>query len=163
MTELSGGTSTTAIEARLSGARDEEARLSILRGALEEREAHLADLREQRDDLETERDRVKREYAEALAPGSVLDADELAARFSLSDLRDKYDEASTSTATLADTEPTLQAGAAPTETATLSTAESERVAELEARLDELPDADRGVFKHQREQIETELAELRGEV
>lgn len=162
MTEPASGTSSTAIEARLSGAPDEKARLSILREALEEREAHLTDLREQRDDLETERDRVKREYAEALAPGSVLDADELAGRFSLSDLREKHDEASTSTATLSDVEPTLQAGASATETAALTSGESERVAELEARLDELPDADRGVFKHQREQIESELAELRGE-
>lgn len=158
---MSEGTSTTAIEARLTGVRDEQERLSILREALEAREERLAALRERRDDLKDERDRVKRRYAEALAPNSVFDAETLIERLSLPDLRDKYD-GSHSTATLADTEPTLQAGVTSTETATLSAAESDRVAELEARLDELPETDRGLLKHQRERIEAELAELRGD-
>lgn len=150
------------VDARLAAAEGTEEREAILRDVLETREAELADLREERDRLQGERDGAKRAYAEALAPGSVFDAEALTERFDLSELREKYDDASTPTPTLSDTEPALQSGATSTETATLSSGDRDRVAELEARLDELPATDRGLFKHQREEIEAELAELRGE-
>ena len=139
----------------------ETARLADLRAELVEKQQEIARLQDRRDDLAAERAEVKRQYAEALvARGTVLDADELVSRFSLPELREKVDVGGGESATLADTEPTVQAGDAP-QTATLSRGDRERVAELESKLEDLPDRDSGLVAHQREHLEEKLAEIRG--
>jgi hypothetical protein len=150
------------VDARLAAAEDTVERVAILRDVLNDREDRIAELQAKRDCLEEEREAVKGRLAEAIAPHSVLDAEELVERLTLDELREKEPDAADTTATLADVEPTIQAGAADTvRTAALSASDSERVAELEARLKDLPDRDRGVVAKERERIETELAGLRG--
>lgn len=140
----------------------ETARLADLRAELVEKQQEIARLQDRRDDLAAERAEVKRQYAEALvARGTVLDVDELVSRFSLPELQEKLDVAGAAEgATLADTEPTVQAGDAP-QTASLSLGDRERVAELESKLEDLPDRDSGLVAHQRAHIKAELAEIRG--
>lgn len=145
--------------------RRETASLADLRARLVEKQERVAELEARRDDLESERLTVKREYAEALVDrGTLLDADELVDRFSLRELREKVDDVQASSAhesaTLADTEPAIQSGDA--ETASLSLGERERVAEIVSRLEDLPERDRGLVAHERARLEEELAELRGE-
>lgn len=152
----------TDVDARLAAAEDTVERVAILRDVLNDREDRIAELQAKRDCLEEEREAVKERLAEAIAPHSVLDAEELVEKLTLDELREKEPDAADTTATLADVEPTIQAGAADTvRTAALSASDSERVAELEARLKDLPDRDRGVVAKERERIETELAGLRG--
>jgi DNA repair exonuclease SbcCD ATPase subunit len=142
----------------------ETARLQDLRARIAEREEEIARLREREDKLQAERETVATEYAEALATyDDVLDADDLVEKLSLSELRQKVDDARTQRreASLADTEPAIQSGVGPTETARLSPDDRERVTELEALLEDLPDRDTGLIKHRRREIEEELAEIRG--
>lgn len=143
--------------------RTETARVQDLRARIEETEAEIERLQDRAEDLQAEREDVKREYATALATGSVLDVDDLVERFTVPELREKVDDVRTERqeATLTDTEPALRAGATPTETARLSEDERERVAELEALLEDLPDRDDGLVARRREEIESELADLRG--
>ena len=118
-----------------------------------ELEATVADLREQNRE-------VKREYAEALASGdSLLSANELMEKFSVSELSEKYDEAD---AELAPSEPTVRGGDAPTETADLSAGEREKVSELEAELSQWEQRDSRLADAEVDRIESELAELRGD-
>jgi Mg-chelatase subunit ChlI len=139
-----------------------EASLADLRARLVEKQEHVAELEARRDELAEERAEAKREYAEALVDrGTLLDVDDLVERFTLPELREKVDVADAGrAASLADTEPTIQSGDT-AETATLSLGERERVAELESKLEDLPDRDSGLVAHQREHLEEELAEIRG--
>lgn len=150
------------VDARLAAAENGEERVEILREEVAEREDRLTDLRERCGVLKTERRRVKRTYAEHLAPSSVLEADELTERFSLDELREKCDDVDTEAATLADTEPAVLSGDSTRANTTLTEADRERVAELEARLDALPDRDEGLAAQERALVEEELADLRGE-
>jgi hypothetical protein len=142
--------------------RRETASLADLRARLVEKQEEIARLQDRRDELAEERAEVKRKYAEALVDrGTVLNADDIMSRFSLSELREKIDVAGAAeSATLADTEPTVQAGDAP-QTSALSLGDRERVAELESKLEDLPDRDSGLVAHQREHLEEKIAEIRG--
>lgn len=140
----------------------ETASLADLRARLVEKQEHVAELEARRDELAEERADVKRAYAEALvARGTVLEVDDLVGRFTLPELREKVDVTDAGrAATLADTEPTIQSGDTP-ETATLSRGERERVAELESKLEDLPERDSGLVAHQRGHLEEKIAEIRG--
>lgn len=141
--------------------RRETASLADLRARLVEKQEEIARLQDRRDELAEERADVKRAYAEALVDrGTVLDVADLVERFTLPELRQKVDDGGGESATLADTEPTVQAGDA-AERATLSRGDRERVAELESKLEDLPDRDEGLVAHQREHLEEKLAEIRG--
>ena len=151
------------VDARLAAAESEEARLGILREEIADREDRLTELREEHDALKSERDRVKRTFAEALAPHTAFDVEELTERFTLDELREKCDALDTaSTTSLAEVEPAVLSGGGERQVATLSPADRERVAELEARLDALPDRDDGLAAQERALVEEELADLRGE-
>jgi len=150
------------VEARLAAAEDTEARVEILREEVAAREDRIAELQQTRDRFETERETLKQQLAEALAPHTVLDAADLVENFTLEELRAKEPDHSDRQATLSDTEPAVLSGGSERQHTTLSPAARERAAELEARLDELPDHDRGLAARQREHIEEQLADLRGE-
>jgi len=107
---------------------------------------------------------VVRAYSEALAPRSVLGVDDLASRFSLNELRKKCDEASTDvgTGSLDAVEPAVLSSGIPRKRATMLDADRERVGELEERLDALPDREEGFAAQQREHLEEQIADLRGE-
>jgi chromosome segregation ATPase len=139
-----------------------EASLSDLRARLVEKREHVAELEARRDELAEERAEAKRKYAEALVErGTLLDVDDLVNRFTLDELREKLDvDDAAESASLADTEPTIQSGDTP-ETASLSRGERERVAELESKLEDLPDRDSGLVARERERLKNELAEIRG--
>jgi hypothetical protein len=150
------------VDARLAAAEDTAERVEILREEVADREDRLTELREKRGVLKTERRRVKRAYAEQLAPSSVLDADEFTERFSLTELREKCDDHESAASTLDAVEPAVLSGGGSRPNTTLTEADRERVAELEARLEALPDRDDGLAAQERAIVEEELADLRGE-
>jgi len=142
----------------------ESARLADLRAELQEKEARLTALEERRTALATERESVKREFAEPLADREpYLDVDELLERFSLDELREKVNALSSErTSSLADVEPSIQSGDAPgVETAALSRDDREEVAELRSSLEDLAASSSRLAAHQREQYASRLAELTG--
>ena len=134
-----------------------------LRAELSEKEDEVAELKNRVETLENERETVAQEYAEALAAHSeVLDADDYVERFDVGELAERYD--GLEAASLAD-EPTVRGGdgdGGGTESANLSAAEAERVESLEAKREKWAGRDSRLAENQVEQIDAELAELRGD-
>lgn len=139
-----------------------------------ELKAELSDVREERDELAAQVEQYEereeayeaaaQEFAGALADSgeTVLDEEELVDRFDVAELAGKVDE--TESATLADTEPSVQSGGgeSDTETASLSGTEQEEVAELRQNIEELRGSDARLAEIQREQHAERIAELTGE-
>jgi len=122
----------------------------------------IAELQDRVAQLEDERETVAREYAEALAEHSeVLDADDYVDRFEVAELRERYD--GLEQASLAE-EPAVRSGDgdSTSETANLSADEADRVAELEEKMATWEGRDSRLADNQVEEIEAELADLRGE-
>lgn len=150
-----------------TGAQDSELNAHMsdteeeLRARLSEKDDRIAELQNQVEQLEDEREDVARAYAEALAAGdTIFTEDELAEKFSVAELSEKLE--ATEDATLADTEPTVQSGDSDTETASLSEAEQDEVADLRAAIEDLSGSETRLAEIQREQHAEKIAELTGE-
>ena len=99
---------------------------------IEELEEAVEELESRNDELLEEVESVRREYAEALAGDSPFDEDELIDKFSVEELREKYDEYDE--AELASAGPAPEAGDAGEAELSGSDEETdERIAELEAQ------------------------------
>jgi hypothetical protein len=139
-----------------------------------ELKAELSDVREERDELAAQVEQYEereeayeaaaQEFAGALADSgeTVLDEEELVDRFDVAELAAKVDE--TESATLADTEPSVQSGGGETdtETASLSEAEQKEVVEHREAIAELAGQNGTVFKHERQRRAELIAEKTGE-
>jgi len=129
-----------------------------LRADLQQKEETVAELRDRVEQLEDEREDVATAYAEALAAGdTVLDAADFAEKFTVAELRERYEAAEE--ATLADAEPAVQSGDTDTESASLSEAEQEEAAELRSAIADLKTSETRFAEIQREQHAERLAEL----
>jgi hypothetical protein len=134
-----------------------------LRATLQEKEETVAELRDRVEQLEDERADVAEAYADALAAGdTVLDAEDFAEKFTVAELRERYHD--TEDATLADTEPAVQSGGTETdtETATLSDADQEEVAERREAIAALAGSTSDFAETQAEQHAERIAELTDE-
>jgi len=99
---------------------------------IEELEAQVEELESKNDELLDEVESVRREYAEALAGDSPFDEDELIDKFTVEELREKYDEYDD--AELASAGPAPEAGdAGEAELSTSDEDTQERIEELEAQ------------------------------
>ena len=148
-------TQTTTENAHMSETEEE------LRARLSEKDDRIAELQNEVEQLEDEREDVARAYAEALAAGdTVFDEDDLVEKFTVAELAERYE--SVEDATLADTEPTVQSGDSDTETATLSESEQDEVADLRAAIEDLSGSETRLAEIQREQHAERIAELTGE-
>jgi len=99
---------------------------------IEELEATVEELESRNDELLEEVESVRREYAEALAGDSPFDEDELIDKFTVEELRQKYDEYDE--AQLASAGPAPEAGdAGEAELSNSDEETEERIAELEAK------------------------------
>jgi hypothetical protein len=133
-----------------------------LRARLSEKDDELAKLQNEVEQLKDEREDVARAYAEALAAGdTILSEDELVDKFEVAELRAKVEN--TESATLADTEPSVQSGGgeSDTETASLSEAEQAEVAEHRDVIADLAGKS-GVAEHERQRRAELVAEKTGE-
>jgi len=132
-----------------------------LRARLSEKDDRIAELETEVEQLEDEREDVAREYAEALAGDSPFSADELAERFEVSELREKFED--TEDATLADTEPATRSGGSEnTEEAELSDTEEKEVSEHREVIADLSGSDTTIAEKERERRAEQVAELTGE-
>jgi len=148
-------TQTTEHNAHMSDTEEE------LRARLSEKDDRIAELQNEVEQLEDEREDVARAYAEALAAGdTVFDEDDLVEKFTVAELAERYE--SVEDATLADTEPTVQSGDSDNETATLSESEQDEVADLRAAIEDLSGSETRLAEIQREQHAERIAELTGE-
>jgi TolA-binding protein len=134
-----------------------------LKSKLTDKRDRIEQLEQRVEELESEREQVAGEYAEALAADSdVLDAETMTEKFAVAELAEMYDEQQTSV-TDSDPEPDVRGGdGAGGEAAELAPADRQRAQELEEQLSELEGHDSRLADARREEIETELAELRGE-
>jgi len=149
------GTKATDYNAHMSDTEEE------LRARLSSKDDRIAELQNEVEQLEDEREDVARAYAEALAAGdTVFDEDDLVEKFTVAELAERYE--SVEDATLADTEPTVQSGDSESETATLSESEQSEVADLRAAIDDLSGSETRLAEIQREQHAERIAELTGE-
>jgi len=152
-----GGHGTKTTESMSQNTQELKADLAEKTNRIEELEAEVERLR-------AEREPVAMEYAEALASAdSLLSAEQLTEKFSVEELSEMYTDA---TAELAAEEPeaTVRSGSSgeASETAGLSADKRERVEELEAELSDWEGRDSRLASVRVEEIEEELAELRGE-
>ncbi|AFH21880.1 hypothetical protein OSG_eHP12_00025 [environmental Halophage eHP-12] len=133
-----------------------------LKSELTDKRQRIEQLEQRVEELESEREQVADEYAEALAADSdVIDAETMTEKFEVSELAEMYDEQQTSV-TDDDPEPAVRAGdGAGGEAAELAPADRQRAQELEEQLSELEGHDSRLADARRDEIETELAELRG--
>jgi len=132
-----------------------------LRARLSEKDDRIAELENQVEQFEEEREDVAREYAEALSGDSPFTAEELTEKFEVSELREKFD--ATEDATLADTEAATRSGGSEnTEDAELSESESEEVAEHREVIAELSGSDKMIATKERERRAETVAEMTGE-
>jgi archaellum component FlaC len=134
-----------------------------LRARLSEKDDRIAELESEVEQLEAEREQVASAYAEALAAGdSVFTEDELAENFTVGELREKYSE--TETATMADTEPTVQSGGGggDTRTASLSDAEQEEVAKHREAIEAVAGSDSAIARNERRHRAGLIGEITGE-
>jgi hypothetical protein len=149
------GTQDSELNAHMSDTEEE------LRARLSEKDDRIAELQNEVEQLKDEREQVARAYAEALAAGdTVFTEDELAEKFTVAELSEKLE--ATEDAALADTEPTVQSGDSDTETASLSEAEQDEVADLRAAIEDLSGSETRLAEIQREQHAEKIAELTGE-
>jgi DNA repair exonuclease SbcCD ATPase subunit len=142
----------------MSKRQELKARMADKDDRIEELEQEVAELRD-------EREAVAREYAEALASEeTVLDADMMVQKFTVSELSEMYDDATEAALATEDVEPTVRSGSdgEATETAGLSAGEREQIEELEAELAEWQGRDSRLARVRVEEIENELADLRGD-
>jgi len=132
-----------------------------LRARLSEKDDRIAELEQENSELKDEREDVARAYASALADAeTVFDEDELVERFEVSELAAKVEDSES--ATLADTEPTVQSGGGESsEEATLSESEQADVADHREVIADLAGKD-GVARHERERRASLVAEITGE-
>lgn len=135
-----------------------------LRARLSAKDDRIAELKQQVEQYEQEREDVARAYAEALAAeDSVFTPDDLVERFEVAELRERVEDRED--ATLSDVaEPDVQSGdtESETQTASLSEADREAAEEHRAALQELADSDRPLAEHERERRAAKLAEITGE-
>jgi chromosome segregation ATPase len=132
-----------------------------LRADLQQKEETVEELRDQVEQLEAERADVAEAYADALAAGdTVLEADDFSEKFTVAELRERYESAED--ATLADAEPAIQSGGTDTETATLSDADQEEVAERREAIAALAGSTSDFAETQAEQHAERIAELTDE-
>jgi len=133
-----------------------------LKSKLTDKRNRIEQLEQRVEELESERQQVADEYAEALATDSeVLDAETMTEKFAVAELAEMYDEQQTSV-TDSDPEPDVRGGdGAGGEAAELAPADRQRAQELEEQLSELEGHNSRLADARREEIETELAELRG--
>ena len=148
-------TQTTTETAHMSDTEEE------LRARLSEKDDRIAELQNEVEQLEDEREDVARAYASSLAAGdTVFDEDDLVEKFTVAELSAKLE--ATEDATLAETEPTVQSGDSDTETATLSESEQSEVADLRAAIEDLSGSETRLAEIQREQHAERIAELTDE-
>jgi hypothetical protein len=134
-----------------------------LRARLSEKDDRIAELETEVEQLEAEREHVARSYAEALAAGdSILDEDDLVDKFSVAELREKFEN--TDNATLADVEPAVQSGSDSDEdeAATLSDAEQSEVAEHRDAIADLAGSETVIAEKERERRANLVADITGE-
>jgi len=139
-----------------------------LRATLQQKNEEIARLEDRVEQLETERDDVASAYAAVLADaGSVFSEDELIEKFEVAELREKVeaaDAASVDDVADKNTEATVRSGSSGEQasaSATLSAAEQDQKAELEARLEDLEDKEGPLAEKERERVEAQLADLTG--
>jgi len=121
---------------------------------VEELQARVDELEEENTRLREEVESVRREYADALAGDSAFDAEELAEKFTVDELKEKYDE---SDAQLAESEPAPQTGGMEeTEASEEDEVDEERVAALEAKIDKYDEIG---WEGAKAEAERNLAEL----
>jgi uncharacterized small protein (DUF1192 family) len=132
-----------------------------LRARLSEKDDRIAELESEVEQLKNEREDVALAYAESLAAGdSVFSEDELAEKFSVGELREKYSE--TETATMADTEPAVQSGGGDTQTASLTDTEQKQVAEHREAIKTVSDSDTPIARHERQHRAGLIGDITGE-
>jgi len=135
-----------------------------LKATLADKTERIEELENEVETLRAERDAVASEYAEALAgEETVLDAETLATKFDVAELAEMYEE---SEAALApeDVEPAVRSGSdgSTPESEALTSDDRERVAELEDELSQWEQRDSRLAAVRVEEIEDELADLRGD-
>jgi TolA-binding protein len=136
-----------------------------LKARMADKDERIEELEQKVAELRDEREPVAREYAEALAgEDTVLDADMMVEKFSVSELSEMYDDAAEATLAAADVEPTVRSGSdgEASETAGLSAGEREQVEELEAELAEWQGRESRLARVRVEELEEQLADLRGD-
>jgi chaperonin cofactor prefoldin len=147
----------TALKARLSDKNEE----------IEELETELAELRARNEELAEKADSVeeaKAAFAEALADHVPRDAEALQDEMDLPTMRAWLGDVEDADVSDAASEATVRSGSSGTESgsASLSASERERLDELEEKKEKWEGRDSRLAENQVEEIEAELASLRGE-
>jgi len=158
--DAGGMTDTDDTEERMADSTTKElkATLADKTERIEELESEIADLR-------AERDAVASEYAEALAgTDTVLDAETMAEKFTVAELAEMYEDAADAALAPEDPEPAVRSGSdgSTPESEALSGGDREQIAELEDELDQWEQRDSRLAAVRTEEIEAELADLRGD-
>jgi transcriptional regulator with XRE-family HTH domain len=136
-----------------------------LKATLADKTERIEELENEIEDLRAERDAVASEYAEALAgTDTVLDAETMAEKFTVAELAEMYEDAADAALAPEDPEPAVRSGSdgSTPESEALSSGDHERVAELEGELEQWEQRDSRLAAVRTEEIEAELAELRGD-
>jgi transcriptional regulator with XRE-family HTH domain len=136
-----------------------------LKASLADKNERIEQLENEVESLRAEREAVASEYAEALAgTDTVLDAETMAEKFTVSELSEMYEDATEAALADTDPEPAVRSGSdgSTPESESLSGTAREQVAELEAELEQWEQRDSRLAAVRAEEIESELADLRGD-
>jgi len=136
-----------------------------LKATLADKTERIEELESEVESLRAERDAVASEYAEALAgEDTVLDAETMAEKFTVAELAEMYEDATDAALAPEDPEPAVRSGSdgSTPESEALSGGDRERIAELEDELDQWEQRDSRLAAARTEEIEAELADLRGD-